>query len=249
MQHNCVGTNGGLRIHGLLDPYQRISTIGRQGYGTGLPPPVTSVPRAEGTHGSKRQLTASSGQYKKPKHQTKIGPFASSTAALLPSRHLRLPCSKCLLHRDWARAVLPSRANFDFAPGLPTVRTTTPPPAAFLGPVLQPALLLPLHLRLPCTAAFASAPIDSWPDCIPRSSPNTSLSPTSSPIFDTVYTRVTSSRDNIYKMPNHRPSTIPFRTNPIADTTTRRNPIKPAITYAKAWPMQSSSDFGEFPLS
>ena len=117
MQHNYVGTNGGLGIHGLLDLYQRISTIGHEGYDTQPPPPVTSAPRAEGTHDSKRQPTESSGQYNKLKHQTKIGtvgptcPFASSKATPLPSRHLRLPCSKCLLHRDSAGAVLPSRAQ------------------------------------------------------------------------------------------------------------------------------------------
>ena len=186
-------------------------------------------------------------------------PRSALSVRLVPSLHLRLPCCLRVIYGCPAPSVsfiviepgpycrpVPISTSLPVCPQCaPLLRLRLPS----TGPVLQPALLLPLHLRLPCTAAFASAPIDSWPDCIPRSSPNTSLSPTSSPIFDTVYTRVTSSRDNIYKMPNHRPSTIPFRTNPIADTTTRRNPIKPAITYAKAWPMQSSSDFGEFPLS
>ena len=83
-------------------------------------------------------------------------------------------------------------------PGFPTIHDTSSPPAVIPGPVLQPTHLIPLHLRQPCTAAFASAPIDSWPDCNSRSSPNEPLTPTSSPLFDTASTPVTFGRDNVY---------------------------------------------------
>ena len=45
----------------------------------------------------------------------------------------------------------------------------------------------------------------------------------------------------IQKMRNRQSSTAPFRTNPIASTTTHWIPIEPALTKAR------SPDFGEFP--